>query len=119
MNDCKNEGLPHLRWFIILEDIMKCRWFMSILAVLSEGTKRPSELKKKLSGISDRVLHDRLNRLILWGLVKRQVIGDKPPLKVFYSLTSVGEVYAGIVKELENKLSALESPKATGDNANE
>lgn len=56
---------------------------------LLTGTKRFGELKKSLSGISQKVLTQHLRIMEERGLVHRKVYAEVPP-RVEYSLTELG-----------------------------
>jgi DNA-binding HxlR family transcriptional regulator len=64
-----------------------CKWILHIIYELSGGEKRPSELKRNIRGITERVLYDRLKLLLKLGLVKRSSHG-RYPLSTYYELNS-------------------------------
>ncbi|MGI5964919.1 MAG: winged helix-turn-helix transcriptional regulator [Candidatus Methanomethylophilaceae archaeon] len=67
------------------------RWKSTILCLLSRnGTLRFSELQRKITGISPRILSKQLKELERDGVVSRNETGEKP-VKVEYSLTSKGK----------------------------
>ncbi|MGL6198810.1 MAG: winged helix-turn-helix transcriptional regulator [Lachnospiraceae bacterium] len=66
------------------------RWKMLIVRDLLTGTKRFGELKKSLTGISQKVLTQHLRAMEDSGLVHREVYAEVPP-RVEYSLTEVGQ----------------------------
>ena len=53
------------------------------------GTKRFGELKKSVTGITQKVLTSNLRQMEKSGLVKREVYAEVPP-RVEYSLTETG-----------------------------
>lgn len=69
--------------------LMGDRWKILIVRDLLTGTKRFGELKKSLTGISQKVLTQHLRIMEEYGLVHRQVFAQVPP-KVEYSLTELG-----------------------------
>lgn len=70
--------------------LMGDRWKMLIVRDLLTGTKRFGELKKSLTGISQKVLTQHLRAMEESGLVNRKVYAEVPP-RVEYSLTGLGE----------------------------
>jgi len=60
-----------------------------IIRDLLTGTKRFGELRKSLTGVSQKVLTQHLRKMEENGLVNREVFAEVPP-RVEYSLTEVG-----------------------------
>ena len=65
------------------------RWKVLILRDLLGGTKRFGELKKSVTGISQKVLTANLRSMEQSGLLHREVFAEVPP-RVEYSLTELG-----------------------------
>ncbi|MFC7786115.1 winged helix-turn-helix transcriptional regulator [Rossellomorea sp. GCM10028870] len=70
-------------------DIIGGKWKVVIMYHLILGTRRTSELKKLMSGISQKMLIQQLKELDEDGLIQRKVYHQVPP-KVEYSLTEYG-----------------------------
>src|SRR5262249_37680138 len=70
-------------------DLLADKWTIPVLRSLAEGTKRTGELKRELSGVSQKMLTQTLRNLVEHGLVARTAYPVVPP-KVEYSLTSLG-----------------------------
>lgn len=65
------------------------KWKVLILRDLKEGTKRFGELKKSVTGISQKVLTSNLRDMEENGLLTRAVFPEVPP-RVEYTLTELG-----------------------------
>ena len=65
------------------------RWNGVILGTLANGEVGFSELKRRVDGISDSVLSDRLSELQGVGLIVRTVQSG-PPVSVTYALSASG-----------------------------
>lgn len=65
------------------------KWKLLIIRDLLEGERRFGELKKSVSGISQKVLSENLRALEIDGIISREVFAEVPP-RVLYSLTDVG-----------------------------
>lgn len=65
------------------------KWKVLIIRDLLTGTKRFGELKKSLSGITQKVLTNNLRQMESSGLVIRKVYAEVPP-RVEYSLSETG-----------------------------
>jgi DNA-binding HxlR family transcriptional regulator len=70
-------------------NVMSGKWKVQILWFLSFGPLRFAELRKKLRGITEKVLTDQLRQLEGDGVIVREVSGDVPPA-VTYSLSAEG-----------------------------
>lgn len=77
------------------------RWTGAIVRILIPGPQRFNELLASVTGVSDRLLTERLRELETAGIVQRQVTPG-PPVRVAYELTCSGH-------ELEPVISALEA----------
>ena len=66
------------------------KWSVLIVAMLQQGPRRFSELKRAIEGISQRMLTLTLRGLERDGLVTRTVFPSVPP-RVDYALTPLGE----------------------------
>lgn len=65
------------------------KWKVLILRYLRNGTKRFGELKKSVTGISQKVLTANLRNMEENGLLTRKVFPEVPP-RVEYTLTELG-----------------------------
>ena len=66
------------------------KWNSLVLYHLSDGTKRHSELKRLISGVTQKMLTQTLRDLERYQLIHREVYPVVPP-KVEYSLTQYGK----------------------------
>lgn len=86
------------------------RWGGLVLMVLGGGTRRFSELRREIEGVSDRMLSQALADLEADGMVSRKAYNTIPP-KVEYSLTQYGaEAYSHfkpLVAWLEDNLGGI------------
>ena len=74
-------------------------WGVLVLIALQDGTLRFSELRRKVSGVSERMLAQTLQWLETDGLVQRRSYPVVPP-HVDYTLTPMGEQAAELVGNL-------------------
>jgi DNA-binding HxlR family transcriptional regulator len=65
------------------------RWKAAVLEQLFQGSKRFSELKRGITGITQRTLSQQLRELQNTGIVERTVYPDTPP-RVVYAVTPLG-----------------------------
>lgn len=80
------------------------KWTLLILLELYKGdghTRRFSELKGCLAGITQKVLSSRLKELELEGLVDKKVDSTAFPLKSEYTLTRSGLEMIDIIKDMK------------------
>lgn len=76
------------------------KWKILIIRDLISGTKRFGELKKSVTGISQKVLTSNLRQMEANGLVNRKVYAEVPP-KVEYSLTELGFSLLPVISAME------------------
>lgn len=77
------------------------KWSAYVIAELGDGTRRFSELRRAIDGISQRMLTVTLRALERDGLIARQVYPVIPP-RVEYSLTPLGQSLLAVVEALIN-----------------
>lgn len=82
----------------ILEHVTS-RWGVLVLVALLEGTHRFSELRRRVLGVSEKMLAQTLQTLEADGFVHREVFPEIPP-RVEYSLTPIGRDVAAHVQTL-------------------
>lgn len=75
------------------------RWGVLVLMALRPGTRRFSELRRAIGGVSERMLAQTLQWLEGDGLVERRAFAVVPP-HVEYSLTPLGQEAAERVQAL-------------------
>jgi DNA-binding HxlR family transcriptional regulator len=84
----------------ILEHVTS-RWGVLVLIVLLERSYRFSELRRRVGGVSEKMLAQTLQTLERDGFVLRDAKPVIPP-RVDYSLTPLGEEVAAQVRALAN-----------------
>ena len=75
------------------------KWGVLVLGALLRGTRRFSELRREVGGVSEKMLAQTLQTLERDGLVHREVRPVIPP-HVDYSLTPTGRQAAKLVRSL-------------------
>ncbi|MBO6689328.1 MAG: helix-turn-helix transcriptional regulator [Henriciella sp.] len=94
------------------------KWATLVLVALADGPYRFGELRRRLDGISQKMLTQTTRNLERDGLVTRTLY-DERPLRVEYELTSLGQTLVPQVKSLkswaERSWHAVEQAQATFD----
>lgn len=80
-------------------DLVGDKWTLYIIATLKDGPVRFNELRRRIDGISQRMLTINLRGLERDGLVKRTLFPTIPP-RVDYELTEVGRTLLSPVMSL-------------------
>ncbi len=75
------------------------RWGVLVLMALQSGTQRFSDLRRKVGGVSERMLAQTLQWLEADGMVERKAYKIVPP-HVEYTLTPLGQEAAIKVRDL-------------------
>ena len=97
----KNENLPDCPIATFLK-ILNSKWKIYILQKLEEKPYRFNELKNSIKGISSKILTESLRQLENDKIICRKIEGDKPPQKVEYFLSNIGESLRPLLKEIYN-----------------
>jgi DNA-binding HxlR family transcriptional regulator len=84
----------------LLEDVIGCRWTISVLLAVSSGVTRPGALARHIQGISAKVLNDRLKHFQRAGIFERVQFPEIPP-RVEYQLTPFGKKFSKLLREVE------------------
>ena len=82
-------------------DAVGGKWKMHLMWVLAEGPVRFGQIRRKLDGVSEKVLAENLRQLEASGVVHRELYAEVPP-RVEYSLTPLGVSLNEALKPLED-----------------
>lgn len=94
---------------ILLEEVIGCRWTISVLGAVAKGIHRPGALERHIEGISAKVLSDRLRHFTRAGIFERIQFSEIPP-RVEYRLTEFGRKFTRLLKEVEKLQAELNNP---------
>jgi len=78
-------------------DYIGGKWKGVVLWYLKNRTLRFAELKKQIPDITEKMLSIQLKALEGDGLIRREVHGKKPPIRVEYSLTEFGKSLVPVI----------------------
>jgi len=85
-----------------LDDIAS-KWGPIVLLALIDGEQRFNALRRRVAGVSEKMLSQTLQAFERDGLVRREVISAVPP-HVEYTLTALGRDAAGHLRDLAELL---------------
>jgi DNA-binding HxlR family transcriptional regulator len=80
-------------------EVLGKKWTALILRPLMEGPCRFSDMSAYVSGLSDRLLSQRLQELEERGILERRVY-DERPVRVQYALTEKGRDLRGVLEAI-------------------
>ena len=95
---------------MLLEDVIGCRWTISVLRAVSKGVRRPGALERHIEGISTKVLSDRLRHLTRAGIFERVQFPEIPP-RVEYRLSDFGKKFIRLLREAEKLQAELNADR--------
>jgi DNA-binding HxlR family transcriptional regulator len=72
-----------------------------ILDRFQNDIRRPGELRRSVTGLSSKVMYERLKLLEENGIIEREVVAEKP-LEVQYKLTQKGKSIGEIIRQIQN-----------------
>lgn len=82
-------------------DLFSDKWTMLVICALAGGPKRFGELRRRLDGITQKMLSQTLRSLERGGLVTRTVYATTPP-SVEYALTELGTSTTKLLDDIRN-----------------
>lgn len=80
-------------------DIVGRRWTGAVLLACTRGASRFSEIRRMVTGISDRLLSQRLKELESLGLIDREVV-PTTPVQILYRPTARAEELVAALQPL-------------------
>jgi DNA-binding HxlR family transcriptional regulator len=80
--------------------LLGCKWTLSVVGALQRGVRRPGRMRVAISGISTKILNDRLAKLMRFGLISKKIYPVTPP-RVEYAFTSRGRRFLKILKIID------------------
>jgi DNA-binding HxlR family transcriptional regulator len=83
----------------MVEDIVGCKWSLTVLGLVAGGVSRPGAMQRRVAGLTAKVLNERLRKLQRYGIIERQVFAEVPP-RVEYTLTAFGRRFDGVLGEI-------------------
>ncbi|MBR9910028.1 MAG: helix-turn-helix transcriptional regulator [Gammaproteobacteria bacterium] len=83
-----------------LEEVVGCKWSVSVLLAIDSGVNRPGVLERHIPGISTKVLSERLRKLTVYGLLSKKSYPEVPP-RTEYSLTPTGKKLISIIQQIQ------------------
>lgn len=92
----------------MVESIIGCKWSVRLLQLCAADHQRPSAFLRACPGLSAKVMNERLGKMLRFGLLKRAVFGEKPPIEVEYRLTPLGRRFMGILEEVRRLQEAID-----------
>lgn len=85
----------------MVEDIVGCKWSLSVLNAVRNNIIRPGEIQRSIDGISTKVLNERFAKMIRYGILNKTIYPEVPP-RVEYQLTIFGKKFIAILDNIES-----------------
>jgi DNA-binding HxlR family transcriptional regulator len=73
----------------IVENCLGCKWTLLVLDRIRAGINRPGRLERSVPGLTAKVLSQRIEKLLRFGLITKTSFPELPP-RVEYRLTLFG-----------------------------
>lgn len=96
-----------------LEQVIGCKWSVSVLEAVRLGVQRPGALERSIDGISTKVLSERLRRLTDYGLLEKTTYAEVPP-RTEYTLTPTGESLVQIISQIHDLDTTIQQDPPAG-----
>jgi len=90
----------------MVEDIIGCKWSLSVLDLVRRGVNRPGAMEHAIEGLTAKVLNERLRKLVRYEIISKHSYAEIPP-RVEYRLTNFGSRFVAVLDQIR----ALEPPE--------
>lgn len=94
----------------MVESIVGCKWSLHVLGQIRAGVNRPGALERTASGLTQKVLAERLNKFLRFGILEKQSFPEVPP-RVEYAFTPFGRRFLTLLDEVEKLQRELGTPQ--------
>lgn len=84
----------------IAEDILGCKWSLTVLQLVRQGVCRPGAMGRSVEGLTTKVLNERLRKLTSYKILQRHAYPEIPP-RVEYCFTDFGLRFMPILDSIE------------------
>lgn len=91
----------------MVEDVVGCKWSMTVLGLVVAGTHRPGAMEHAVPGLSAKVLNERLRKLVRYGVLEKHAYAEVPP-RVEYHLTPFGRRFAQLIEDIRSLQSEVD-----------
>jgi DNA-binding HxlR family transcriptional regulator len=91
----------------MVEDIVKCKWSLTVLRLIEEGVTRPGAMERSVPGLTPKVLNERLRKMLRFQIVERRVFPVTPP-RVEYRFTRFGRKFASLLGQIRRLQQAID-----------
>ena len=84
----------------MVEDVVGCKWSLSVLQAVRNNIVRPGEIQRSIDGISTKVLNERFSKMLRYGVLYKTKYSEVPP-RVEYHLTSFGKKFVKLLDQID------------------
>lgn len=95
----------------MVEDVIGCKWSLTVLDLVRNGTKRPGAMEHAVEGLTAKVLNERLKKLVRYGVLEKESFAEIPP-RVEYRFTDFGRRFLEVLDAIDALDDAASSMEA-------
>jgi len=81
---------------LMVESILGCKWSLHVLDQVRRGINRPGAMVRQSTGLTTKVLNERLNKMLRFDILEKISYPEVPP-RVEYNLTDFGKRFVGVL----------------------
>ena len=93
----------------MIESVVGCKWSMRVLELVRKGVVRPGAMERSTPGLSAKVLSQRLDKFIRFGVLQRVQYPEIPP-RVEYHFTPFGEKFHTLIDDVRTLQEQIDTP---------
>lgn len=84
----------------MVEDVLGCKWTLTVIDLVRQGVRRPGAMQRGVAGLTQKVLNERLRKLVQFGILEKHSFPEVPP-RVEYEFTDFGRRFVGVLDAID------------------
>lgn len=84
----------------MIESVIGCKWSIHVLDCVRRGLNRPGAMLRANEGLSNKVLSERLDKMVRFGILNKRSYPEVPP-RVEYGFTPLGARLLAILDQVD------------------
>lgn len=102
-------SVPAVEVAAMIESVVGCKWSIRVLSLVRNGVHRPGAMTRAVAGLTTKVLSERLDKFLRFGVLERVQYPEIPP-RVEYRFTPFGERFVSLIDAVRSLQDEIDAP---------